>query len=276
MLPWWVAVALAIVAYLVIHPFAEAPPPTATSMEQMGQAVSKQLYRTLAMFGQYLVPAAFLMGAAVSAVGRAKRKKLLATTAEVGTHDAVKSMTWQAFEMLVGEAFRRQGFTVRETAAGADGGVDLELRKDGELHLVQCKQWRATKVGVAIVRELFGAMAAAGATGAYVVTSGVFSKDAQRFAEGRNITLVDGDALQGLIGHAQNSKKSKVDIERPIAGPEGFHVRQEPTVTEMAAMPLCPTCGGPMVKREARRGANAGKAFWGCAHFPKCRGTRAL
>ena len=276
LLPWWAAVVLAVVAYFVIHPFAEAPTPTATSMEQMGQAVSKQLYRTLAMFGHYLVPAAFLMGAAVSAVSRAKRKKLLATTAEVGAHDAVKSMSWQEFEMLVGEAYRQQGFIVRETAVGADGGVDLELRKDGELHLVQCKKWRATKVGVAIVREMFGAMAAAGATGAYVVTSGVFTKEAQRFAGGRNITLVDGDALQRLIGNAQDSKKSQVGRELPNSRSEGVHDRQEPTIAETDAVPQCPTCDGPMVKRVARRGANAGRAFWGCADFPKCCGTRNL
>jgi restriction system protein len=245
-------------------------------MGEMGQAVSQQLYRTLATFGQYLVPAAFLMGAAVSAVGRAKRKKLLATSAEVGTHDAIKSMSWQEFEMLVGEAFRRQGFTVRETAAGADGGVDLELSKDGELHLVQCKQWRATKVGVAIVRELFGAMAAAGATGAYVVTSGVFTKEAQRFAEGRNITLVDGEALEGWIRQAQDSKQSQVSSEKPTARADTVPDRQELALAGPESIPQCPTCHGPMVKRVARRGANAGKAFWGCADYPKCRGTRDL
>lgn len=276
LLPWWAAVVLAVVAYFVIHPFAEVPPPAATTVAEMGQVVTTQLYRTLATFGQYLVPAAFLMGAAVSAVGRAKRKKLLATTAEVATQDAVKSKTWQEFEMLVGEAFRHQGFTVRETAAGADGGVDLELRKDRELYLVQCKQWRATKVGVVIVRELFGAMAAVGATGAYVVTSGVFTTEAQRFAEGRNVTLVDGEALQGLIGHAQDSKKSKVGSKRPISRPESVQERKQPTMPETEAVPQCPTCGSPMVKREARRGANAGKAFWGCPDFPKCRGTRDL
>ena len=178
--------------------------------------------------------------------------------------------------MLVGEAFRRQGFAVRETAAGADGGIDLKLRKDGELFLVQCKQWRATKVGVAIVRELFGAMAAAGAAGAFVVTSGVFTKEAQRFAEGRNITLVDGNALQSLIGRAQDSKKSRARSERPISKPESVHDRQEPSVPESESTPRCPTCHGPMVKRVARRGANAGKLFWGCADFPKCRGTRAM
>jgi restriction system protein len=76
MLPCWVAVLLAIVAYIVISPYAEAPSPTPTSLEAMGPAITQQLFRTLAMFGQYLVPAAFLVGAVVSAIGRSKRKKL--------------------------------------------------------------------------------------------------------------------------------------------------------------------------------------------------------
>jgi restriction system protein len=216
------------------------------------------------------------MGAAVSAIGRGKRKKFLATTADAGTHDAVKAMSWQEFEMLVGEAFRQQGFSVRETADGADGGVDIELRKGGELFLVQCKQWRATRVGVAIVRELFGAMAAAGATGAYVVTSGVVTKEARGFAEGRKITLVDGDALQSLIGRARDSKKPKVSSGRPIVRANSVHDRQAPTLAGAESTPQCPTCHGPMVKRVARRGSNAGKAFWGCADYPKCSGTREL
>ena len=35
--------------------------------------------------------------------------------------------------------------------------------------------------------------------------------------------------------------------------------------------PQCPKCGQPMVKRTARRGANAGSEFWGCSEFPRCR-----
>lgn len=31
-----------------------------------------------------------------------------------------------------------------------------------------------------------------------------------------------------------------------------------------------------MVRRRARRGANAGKDFWGCSEFPRCRGTVQL
>jgi hypothetical protein len=35
--------------------------------------------------------------------------------------------------------------------------------------------------------------------------------------------------------------------------------------------PICPKCGIPMVERKAAKGPNAGKAFWGCPNFPRCR-----
>ena len=35
---------------------------------------------------------------------------------------------------------------------------------------------------------------------------------------------------------------------------------------------LCPKCGAPMIKRVAKKGDNAGKAFYGCSRFPSCRG----
>ncbi len=39
---------------------------------------------------------------------------------------------------------------------------------------------------------------------------------------------------------------------------------------------ICPKCGAVMVLRKAARGANAGKAFYGCSKFPKCRGIIAI
>ena len=38
----------------------------------------------------------------------------------------------------------------------------------------------------------------------------------------------------------------------------------------------CPRCGSPMVRRTARRGARAGKTFWGCSRYPTCTGTRPI
>lgn len=45
---------------------------------------------------------------------------------------------------------------------------------------------------------------------------------------------------------------------------------------EEPAPEICPLCGGRLVKRTARRGANAGSEFMGCSNYPACRYTRAI
>lgn len=185
--------------------------------------------------------------------------------------DALDGMRWREFEMLVGEGFRLQGYQVVETGGGGpDGGIDLILSRPGkngsEKFLVQCKQWRAYKVGVDVVRKLYGVMAAKGATGGFVVTSGRFTGEATQFASGRNVTLVDGPKLHGLIRQAKASDRRASVRPAPdrAARPSSM-----PTTD-----PDCPLCHKPMVKRTAKRGANAGNEFWGCTGCPTCRGTR--
>jgi restriction system protein len=183
-------------------------------------------------------------------------------------------MNWRDFELLVGEAFRLRGYSVEETGGGgADGGVDLRLRKGNEVFLVQCKQWRAYKVSVTVVRELLGAMAAEGATGGYVVTSGIFTIDAQKFAKGRNIRLIDGRTLAIWIEEARAGGL----VKQPEAGAEqGRQAKAPQAPATQLPDPACPRCGGSMVRRIAKQGSNAGNSFWGCATFPKCRGVRGL
>lgn len=48
-------------------------------------------------------------------------------------------------------------------------------------------------------------MAAKGATGGFVVTSGRFTEDAKAFTQGRNVQLVDGPELLAMIKRAQRS-----------------------------------------------------------------------
>ncbi len=38
----------------------------------------------------------------------------------------------------------------------------------------------------------------------------------------------------------------------------------------------CPTCSAAMVKRTATKGPHAGKDFFGCSRFPRCKGTRGF
>lgn len=267
MLPWWAGVLLALIAYFVCHHYATAEVPPPTSLAQMGANVSSQIGKTFAMFGQYLLPPAFLIGAGISAYGRHKRATLFEDVKEGSSASALNGMTWQEFEMLVGEAFRRRGYAVGETGGGgADGGVDLVLRKDGEKFLVQCKQWKAYKVGVTSIRELYGVMAACGAVGGFVVTSGAFTQEAKSFAERTNIDLIDGSELTAMI------KKMPRQPQSAIAATQPAHQRPMAATAE----PNCPKCGSAMTKRTARQGANYGKMFWGCTGYPQCRGIIAI
>jgi restriction system protein len=260
-LPWWVGVVLAIVAYVWLHNIAASEVAAVTQPGQMGQLVTQTLFRTLALFGQYLLPFVFLVGAGSSAFGRYKRRALHGQVAASPDRGALNDMSWQQFEALVGEAFRRKGYAVSETGGGgADGGIDLALKKEGETFLVQCKQWKAYKVSVTTVRELYGVMAAEGATGGFVVTSGVFTDEARAFAVGRNIELMDGKALHALIRGV--SVPAKAAAASPAATPAGS--------------PACPVCQSAMVRRTAKRGANSGNAFWGCSQYPGCKGIRAI
>ncbi len=37
--------------------------------------------------------------------------------------------------------------------------------------------------------------------------------------------------------------------------------------------PTCPQCGAIMALRTAKSGKNSGSQFWGCTHYPDCKGT---
>lgn len=154
-LPWWLGLSIAVLSYVLLHPLAETPVPTATSPGDIAGPITAQVIRTGAMIGQYFLPIIFVFGAGASALKAYRNKKLLTEAKETTGSADLMDLSWEDFEHLVGEAFREHGFSVSETAPGPDGGVDLEVRKDGELHLVQCKRWRARKVGVEIVRELY-------------------------------------------------------------------------------------------------------------------------
>lgn len=269
MLPWWGGVALAIASYFVLHALAAPVPTTPAQPGQIGQLVSKMLWQSLAYYGQFILPMLCLLGAAISAFKRKQRRSLVDNVVTAPAVNALDGMTWREFEMLVGEAFRLQGYQVVETGGnGADGGVDLVLSKNSEKFFVQCKQWKAYKVGVEVVRELYGVMAAHGAVGGFVVTSGRFTDAATQFAQGRNMKLVDGPALLKLIQHASSV--------RPTTAMPGTVANAKPVANTESVVPSCPQCAKNMVRRSAKTGKYAGQAFWGCVAYPSCKGIRTI
>jgi restriction system protein len=178
------------------------------------------------------------------------RRRLLESRSDL---DSLRDISWLDFERLVGEVFRRRGYAIQELGgSGADGGVDLMLRRDGAVEIVQCKQWKNRQVTVSTVREVFGLLQHHGARKAWFVCCGEFTKDAKAFAAGKPIELVAGSALVDAIASVRSTAPRVLD--------EGQGVQ-----------PTCPLCSAQMTKRSNRRN---GEQFWGCSKFPACRGTR--
>ncbi|RZI68702.1 MAG: restriction endonuclease [Pseudomonas sp.] len=272
LLPWYVGVVLAVAAYLVLHRLAIAPMTAALKPGDVGAAMTGAVWRGLAGVGQYVLPGMCLAGAAVSAWRRRTRHALVENVTRSEAPGMLDNMSWREFEMLVGEGFHLQGYSVAENfQPGPDEGIDLRLRKDGETYLVQCKQWRAFKVGVPVVRELYGVMAAKGAAGGFVVTSGRFTAEAETFAEGRNVRLLDGPKLERMLKQARAGVRTPQAAASPAVQAAGS-VRQNASPLN----PVCPKCSQQMKRRQATKGARAGQDFWGCVTYPQCRGTRAV
>jgi restriction system protein len=242
--PWWVSVLFSFIAFVGLK--------FVLPSIEFQNMVLNSFAKGLSIAAPFLA-LILLIPAPISALRSWRKRRRLDSQKGI---DSIRTLGWREFEELVGEAYRREGYTVIEhTTAGPDEGIDLVLKKDGDLVLVQCKQWKSTKVGVNIVREVLGVMTAKHATSGILITSGIFTQEAKNFAVDKPIDLVDGAQLLQLIGQVQKER---------VASPESVPAN------------LCPKCGGEMVIRTAQKGPNPGQKFWGCSNFPRCRYTKPV
>ena len=166
----------------------------------------------------------------------------------------VRALDWFVFEKLVAVLFEQEGFTVqRAGGANPDGGIDLVATKNGVTFGVQCKHWKAWRVGVKEVRAFFGALHDRRIRNGFLVTLEGYTNDAADFALRNNIELMDEKML--------------------LENLEAMHWRFNPAFLSLLndKRKFCPKCESEMVLRTAKKGALVGQTFWGCSKFPHCR-----
>ncbi|MBS0660911.1 MAG: restriction endonuclease [Verrucomicrobia bacterium] len=209
----------------------------------------------------------FLFLAALSALRAARTRAALASQT---TLEELLQIDPKHFEELMGEVFRREGYAVQETLSrGADGGIDLRLRRGADTAVVQCKRWASTrKVGAPVLHQILGVSTAEGFQHAILVTTSGFTAEARSFAGQNGIELVDGQALLRRL--------AAVRANTPLASLNTTLGEPSAPADAPSTSPACPNCGRPMVERTARRGATRGQRFHGCPRYPHCNGTRSL
>lgn len=244
MFPWWASLVAAFIVYALLKFFLAD---MVSSPALRGVAIGLQSSAEMLVIPFYFI-------AMIFAFKQFRRRKLLDIQAGI---ESVRAMSWKAFEMMVGEIYRRQMYYVEEHGnANPDGSIDLLLFKGGHKFIAQCKYWRNIQIDVSLVQELYEIMATEKADGCVFVSSGDYTQEALAFVNGKPIELVNGTRLVAMVREVKSS-----------AMPQNT-----PAVSVDAVEPSCPECGGKMTRMTARAGANAGQDFWGCSQFPACRG----
>ena len=114
----------------------------------------------------------------------------------------IDSLTGVEFERVCKQLLEKMGFSVETTKVTGDGGIDLIAYNFQPLlsgkYIIQCKRY-AGSVGEPIIRDLYGVITSERANKGILMTSGVFTKQAQIFADGKPIELIDGVKLQKLL-----------------------------------------------------------------------------
>ncbi len=82
-------------------------------------------------------------------------------------------------------------------------------------------------------------------------------------------TQVSGEVKESHIENIEKKYKSSSD---DTSVTEDKAINETNTGEDM----ICPRCGSPLVLRTTKKGENAGKQFYGCSSFPKCRYMKNL
>ena len=149
--------------------------------------------------------------------------------------------------------FSESGFSVqRFGGANPDGGIDLIVQLDGKTYGVQCKHWKAWKIGVKEVREFVGALKDRGIERGIFVTLQKYTPDAKALANGHQIELSSEHEITRMLSAVGGD-----------TNPRLLAILNDPRK-------LCPKCESEMVLRTTRKGLRAGRQFWGCSTYPGC------
>ncbi len=116
------------------------------------------------------------------------------------------------FERAVGELFREHGFSVIRSGKTGDGGVDLEMSKDGLSFLGQCKRYTTEPISEPFIRDFYGALAHRRAHHGYFITTSYFTGPARAFARNKPITLIDERRLQQWLNESVLPESSHMQM----------------------------------------------------------------
>lgn len=305
MLPWWVGVIAALVAYAGLHFLASAQVAAGRTPQDFSNTVLMSALKGFAMFGQFIVPIIFLGGAAASAIAQAKR----------GGGKAGAGGT-------LGDTVSRRPAQTKDSDRKADSdeeGTDLypiwktppdesasATRADPTRwspELLSELEWKRFEQVCAGLFEYLGFTTKSATTGAdggvdihlfrppaeqavaiVQCKARTSSKVGVRVARELHGVMASMRIAEGILAtsstfsddareYAKANHIDLMDADRILQAIATLTEAQQASLLQLATAgdyttPTCPSCGVKMTERRARESA---KPFWGCVNYPRCR-----
>lgn len=130
--------------------------------------------------------------------GLVKRTKRKSSSSKRGTSAKHRGI---AFEARVENLLKSMDLRTINQKSTADGGIDIIAYSDAPVfagkYIIQCKDWQ-NPVGEPVLRDLYGLVLAEGANKGILVTSGSYTRSAEKFAKRKQLELIDGRKLRTL------------------------------------------------------------------------------
>ncbi len=169
--------------------------------------------------------------------------------------EKIRALTPMQFEDFICHLFDKLGYVTERVGGSSDGGIDVIATKNGVKHYIQCKKFITSQVSVGAMRDFYGAVTDKLTDAkSFFITTNIFTLEAEQFAEGKSIELIDGKKLMDYVKLA--------GIDAPAS---------DQTSSSGDTAEKCPNCGNDLILRTARKGTHAGKTFLGCTNYPHCR-----
>jgi len=215
-----------------------------------------------ALFGKlsYISSAiVLLISACFNIWNSGRKKKDISPDAKKSLSD-LEDMSWREFGEYVWDLFSKLGYSIDSKNDPLDAGADLKIRRDGKTFLVRCRKYYVRRVPFAMVNEFCEAVnAERPVEKGYFITTGFFTREAQKLAAGKPIELIDGERLMDFVRIADSidSVQERLSI-------------QDSSLQEGS---LCAKCGASTVPRTAGCEVSSLHLFRECSLSPECKGS---
>jgi restriction system protein len=143
--------------------------------------------------------------------------------------------------------------------------TSFKISYDGKITFVSLSRER--KIGRNHVESLMERMVTEGAESGMIITTGLFTKNAIRFAISCQIELVDGFSLLSLFSCHRSSWEDKWNISDTLYS---FPLPSKDDLLMKEISPKCPKCGSGMRIRVYSSLRKPPVTFWKCSRHPAC------